>query len=117
MQSAVCGLEIINSASVGGPGSRVQDPGRSGIEALVDGYLRRVHRPSRHCTRDRSGLRGADRLDLDGALRREPAREGRRDGVRGDGAEARELECLPMTMPTREELLWRFGKVEDPEGT
>src|SRR3954469_2761734 len=22
---------------------------------------------------------------------------------------------LPMTMPTREELLWRFGKVDDPE--
>jgi hypothetical protein len=25
------------------------------------------------------------------------------------------LEYLPMSMPTREELLWRFGKVEDPE--
>jgi hypothetical protein len=25
------------------------------------------------------------------------------------------LEYLPMSMPTREELLWRFGKSEDPE--
>jgi hypothetical protein len=25
------------------------------------------------------------------------------------------LECLPMSMPTHEELLWRFGPVEDPE--
>jgi hypothetical protein len=25
------------------------------------------------------------------------------------------LECLPMSMPTQEELLWRFGPVEDPE--
>jgi hypothetical protein len=25
------------------------------------------------------------------------------------------LEYLPMSMPTRQELLWRFGKVEDPE--
>jgi len=25
------------------------------------------------------------------------------------------LEYLPMSMPTREELLWRFGKAEDPE--
>jgi hypothetical protein len=25
------------------------------------------------------------------------------------------LEYLPMSMPTREELLWRFGPVEDPE--
>jgi len=25
------------------------------------------------------------------------------------------LEYLPMSMPTREELLWRFGKVDDPE--
>ena len=25
------------------------------------------------------------------------------------------LECLPMSMPTQEELLWRFGKAEDPE--
>jgi hypothetical protein len=25
------------------------------------------------------------------------------------------IEYLPMSMPTREELLWRFGKVEDPE--
>jgi flagellar biosynthesis/type III secretory pathway protein FliH len=25
------------------------------------------------------------------------------------------LEYLPMTMPTREDLLWRFGKLEDPE--
>ena len=24
------------------------------------------------------------------------------------------LECLPMSMPTQEELLWRFGPVEDP---
>jgi len=24
------------------------------------------------------------------------------------------LECLPMSMPTHEELLWRFGPVEDP---
>jgi hypothetical protein len=25
------------------------------------------------------------------------------------------LECLPMSMPLQEELLWRFGKAEDPE--
>jgi hypothetical protein len=25
------------------------------------------------------------------------------------------VEYLPMSMPTREELLWRFGKAEDPE--
>jgi hypothetical protein len=25
------------------------------------------------------------------------------------------LEYLPMSMPTREDLLWRFGKLEDPE--
>jgi hypothetical protein len=25
------------------------------------------------------------------------------------------VECLPMSMPTQEELLWRFGPVEDPE--
>jgi hypothetical protein len=25
------------------------------------------------------------------------------------------LEYLPMSMPTRQELLWRFGKSEDPE--
>jgi hypothetical protein len=25
------------------------------------------------------------------------------------------LEYLPMSMPTRQELLWRFGKVDDPE--
>src|SRR5262249_19938537 len=25
------------------------------------------------------------------------------------------LECLPMSMLTQEELLWRFGKAEDPE--
>jgi hypothetical protein len=25
------------------------------------------------------------------------------------------VEYLPMSMPTREELLWRFGKVDDPE--
>jgi hypothetical protein len=24
------------------------------------------------------------------------------------------VECLPMSMPTQEELLWRFGPVEDP---
>jgi hypothetical protein len=24
------------------------------------------------------------------------------------------LECIPMSMPTHEELLWRFGPVEDP---
>jgi len=25
------------------------------------------------------------------------------------------VEYLPMSMPTRQELLWRFGKVDDPE--
>ena len=25
------------------------------------------------------------------------------------------LECLPMSMLTQEELLWRFGKADDPE--
>jgi hypothetical protein len=25
------------------------------------------------------------------------------------------LKCLPMSMPSREELLWRFGKSDDPE--